>query len=168
MKSGDLLFSAIQFLFSAFLLLIGVALLIVCAIPLFYQHLLFFLAKGPSAILTIGAVFFALGALLLFLFSVMHRGQYYDVQLPSVKALVQSSLIQESTLRYLSSLDLSYPVDCEVLSLRNNRIFLSLLLPEIGKQQQKELLLQLKQDLPALFKEQFGYEKGVKLSLLFR
>lgn len=168
MKSGDLLFSSVQFLFSVFLVLVGVAAICVGAVPSVYQHCLVLFAKGSSFILALGVLLSVFGLLLLILFYRMNRGQYYDVQLSSCQARVESSLIQESALRYFASLDLPYPIDCQVIGLKKGKVALSLLLPSLSHKERKELLSQLERELPFLFKEQLGYNQPLELSFLIR
>lgn len=168
MKSGDLLFSSVQFLFGSTLILLGISAIWIGAIPSLYEKCLFILANSASWLLGGGIVLAVVGVLLLILFCQMHRGQYYDVQLPSCKMSATSVLIQESVLRYLSSLDLPYPVDCEVLSLRKGEICLALLFPEALHKERKKLFKQLEKGLPFLLKEHVGYDKPLKLSILFR
>lgn len=168
MKNSDLLSSSIQFLFSSFLIVLGIATVAVSLVPAWYQRFVLFLSSDSFACLTVGFATLITGLSLLALFYWIHRGRYYHIKLSSCKATVHAPLIQESALRYFSSLDLPYPVDCHVVQLKSHRVILGLSLPSLAKQERQQLFTQVEQELPFLLQEQLGYTQPLELSILER
>src|SRR5689334_18878970 len=99
MKTGNLLFSAVQFMFAMLIILLGVFFVgLQYASHLRYTIADFFSQSAHFSF--IGYLILACGGLLLAGFYTMHRGVYYRIKMGRNEVLIDSAVIQEMAREY--------------------------------------------------------------------
>jgi hypothetical protein len=168
MKTGNLIFSAAQFLFAVLIMLLG---------GLFIglqraSHLRFsiaeFFAQSTFQFSFIGYAFLGCGLLLLTVYYAMHRGVYYKLCMGKKEVWIDPTVIRSHVKEYWQRIFPNDDVAVEVDLSKEQQIELFVEFPPIPEEKQLAALKQAENELGAILKKQFGYEKEFLLSVLIK
>lgn len=160
MRTGDLLYSGLQFILSVLVVFTGVLFLGLHYEPYWLASLLQFLSTS-SLLFFLGCLFFGGGVLLLVGFYRMHRGVYYQICMQTQTAFVDPQLIQKYVEAYWKEClpDQELLIQVRVTAQQKIEIYMQ------SKLDQQALLTRAEADLGNLLKEQFGYSRDFLFSV---
>ena len=168
MKAGNLLFSAVQFVFAVLVLLLGGFFIgLEHASHLRYSIARFFLETALSFSL-IGYLILGCGTLLLIGFYTMHRGTYYRVKMGGGDLLVDATVIRSYLDEYWKRAfpDQELSVDVGVMSGQRLEMFVEL--PLLAPDEQTSALKKAESELSRILQKKIGYEQEFILSVLVK
>ncbi len=166
MRTGNLFFSAVQFIFALLVLLVGGVIVGLQYAPLLRERLAVFFTS-PSVNFSLFGAFVALfGVLLLVGFYWMHRGTYYTVAMGRDSIDIDPAVIQGYASDYLKTLFPDSDLSLEVLVKRRQKIELHVQLPPL--EEQEAMLEQIEQGLSQVFEKHLGYFKKFSFCVLQR
>ena len=166
MRKGNLLFSAVQLIFSLLIVLLGLFFIGLQEAPHLRYHLSLQLSDPSFSFSKVGYLILIAGLFLLIGFSAMYRGRYYRVRMGSNRTSVDPDLIRQAVHSYWVQ---HYPHKHNVIQVRVNRLQkLELIFEweEMPFEEQEALLMRVEKDLAELFSSQFDYRRDFKLSVL--
>lgn len=164
MRPGNLFFSAVQFIFSALIVLLGLFLIGLQYAPHVREAIAQFFSR-PTIFLFIGSLIFCLGILLLMGFYSMHRGVFYSVNMRAGKISVDGKIICTYLHDYWKKRfpDQTLAVDVDV---SKKKIQLYVELPNL--ENQEEILKHAEAEFGQILSSQLGYEREFLLSVLVK
>jgi hypothetical protein len=168
MKAGDLLFSAVQFLFAVLIILLGgffIGLQNVDHLRLSIAR--FFSSEGTHFAL-IGFCVLGLGIALLSGFFMMHRGLYYRVRMKGGDCEIDPAVIRGYLGDYWKKRFPEENLSVEVLVSRDQKLELFVELPLIPLETHQAILEKAEADLGSLLQKKIGYRKTFDLSVLIK
>lgn len=166
MRTGNLFFSAVQFIFALLVFLVGAVLIGLQYAPLIRQRLAVFLTSPAANFSLFGALVALFGLLLLAGFYWMHRGTYYTVKMGRDSVDVDPAVIHGYASDYLKTLFPDNGLSLEVLVKRRQEIELHVQLPPL--EEQEAMLEQIEQGLSQVFEKHLGYFKKFSFCVLQR
>lgn len=169
MRSGHLLFSAVQFLFTLLIVLIGgffVGLhyaphLRLCIANIFIEY--------SNSFASIGLSILSCGILLLVGFFAMNRGVYFRFLIPSQQnAVIEAALFRTCIKKYFTSQFPESNLSIDVILHRDQKIEISLEMP-LKQIEDHDLFLQTtEKDLRLLLSKTLGYRNDFLLTILVK
>ena len=166
MRSGHLLFSAVQFLFTFLILLIGGFFIGLHYTP----HLCFvvgqFFIEQSSSFIPIGLSILGCGILLLIGFYAMNRGAYFRFLVPANHAEIEAALLRSYVKKYWNG---QFPENeelaADVILHRDQKMEISLEMPAVERQDDEQFLAKVETDLRGILSKNFGYKHDFFLTV---
>ena len=161
MRSGNLLFSAVQFLFVVGVLCTGSLFLALPYAPHVRVKLANFILEQGELFLPLGILLLSLGVALLIGFYWMYHRQYYKVQMkqPAYKTEIELELLRSSINASLKQLLPKERVTAELLLHPGQKIEVIAEFPRMPEEQHETVLEKLEEEVGKLLASQFRYEK---------
>lgn len=168
MKIGNLLFSAVQFVFAVIVILIGAFF-----VGLQYaSHLRFAIARFFSAAAVpfslIGYLILACGIFLLAGFYAMYRGVFYRIKMGSGEICIDPVVIKKYVADYWKETFPQHNLASDVSISGGQKIEMFIELPLLDSEHQKAILEKAEQELSVLLHKHIGYKKDFTLSVLIK
>lgn len=168
MKTGNLLFSAVQFVFSALVMLLGVFFIgLQYASHLRISIARFFL-ESTLSFSVIGFLILGCGVLLLIGFYAMNRGGYYSVKMGKQKMVVDPTVIREYVANYWKEVFPEHRLAVEVGVTKDQKFELLVEFPSVPLENQESILEKAESDLTQILKKQIGYQKEFSVCVLVK
>ncbi len=168
MKTGNLLFSAVQFVFAMLIILLGIFFIgLQHALHLRYAIADFF-SQTIVCFSFIGYLILACGILLLFGFYAMHRGMYYNIRMGRNEVFVDPSVIQRYVREYWKTIFPDYDLSIEVGLNKDQKIEMFVELPLLSAEKQQALLEKAENELSQILQKHLGYRREFTLSVFHR
>ncbi|MBS0605218.1 MAG: hypothetical protein JSS60_09330 [Verrucomicrobia bacterium] len=168
MKAGNLLFSAVQFVFAVLVILLGGFFIGLEHAPHLRFAIATYFSETAAPFSLIGYLILGCGVLLLVGFYTMNRGTYYRVKMGRKEMQVDPAVIRSYVDVYWKQAfpehDLS--VDVGVSSEQKLELFVELPLQDLEKQ--KVILEKAEIELGRILHKQIGYKKEFVLSVLIK
>jgi hypothetical protein len=168
MKSGNLLFSAVQFLFVVVIMMLGVFFIGLQHASYLHFAVVQFLSQQTFPFSLIGFLILGCGALLLYGFYAMHRGWYYTLNMGRHEALVDLPVIQGVVREYWKTVFPEQDLTIEVNVTKEQKIEMFMELPLLTPEKQLKALEKAQLDLSDLLQKHLGYRKDFSLSVLVK
>jgi len=168
MKTGNLLFSAVQFLFVVLIMLLGVFFIGLQHTPNLRNLVAELLSQQAIAFSSIGCLILGCGALLLYGFYTMHRGWYYTLKMGSNAVLVDLPVIQGIVREYWKAVFPEQDLSIEVSVNKDQKIEMFMELPLLPQEKQLKTLEKAELDLCHLLYQHLGYRREFSLSILVK
>lgn len=166
MRAQQLFLTVLSFLFSTFLFLLGVSLLLFPWAPKYRGVVLFWLETAYVQMSLVGLGFALSGLLLLLGLFKMRQGDSYSVKMGSNTYTIDAELIQAYVQEYWERLFPGKNPLC-VVSVKRNRVEIQADLPPVPFSGQRDLLSKAERDLGQLFTETLGYHTEFVLTVSF-
>lgn len=168
MKTGNVLFSAVQFLFAALVVLMGG-----CLIGLQYApHARFvfahFIEQSPSLFFVVGYGVLGSGILLLTGFYFMHRGVYYRVKMGAGEMRVDPVIVRRYVHTYWKEAFPEQEISVEVGVSQGHKLEIFLTLAFLSQDAQMAALENAEPALTRLLQKHLGYKQKFSLSILVK
>jgi hypothetical protein len=166
MRSVHHLFSAVQFIFTTLILLIGGFFVGLHYAP----HLRFsigqFFVESSAYFIPIGLSILGCGLLLLFGFYAMNRGAYFRFIVPVANTIVEAALIRACVKKYWLDQFPQSALATDVIVHPGQLLEISLQLPSLGTEDQQPFLEKIEKDLGSLLSRSLGYRRDFLLTLI--
>lgn len=168
MKVGHVLFSAVQFVFAALIILLGVFCIGLEHAVHFRIALARFIAETTASFSIIGALILGCGVLLLVGFYFMHRGAYYRLKMGKREHLVDPMVIRGYVEHYWKEVfpENDYSVDVNVSGGQKLEIYVEL--PLLSEDRQEQVLVKTEKELTEILQKHLGYKREFGLSVLIK
>ncbi len=168
MKTGNLLFSAVQFIFAILVFLLGGFF-----IGLQYtSHLRYLIAQffsaEPSYLGWIGFLTLGCGVLLLIGFCAMHRGIYYRVKMRSGEFSVDPAVIRSYLSDYWKEQFPKQNLSVEVCISKKQKLEMFLEFPALSLEEHQAILEKAEVDVGSILRKHLGYKNEFGLSVLMK
>jgi hypothetical protein len=165
MRSGHLLFSAIQFLFTTLILLIGAFFIGMDYAPqvrlaigqFFFYH---------SSFVPIGLCIFGCGILLFIGFYAMNRGSYTRLVIEASHSEIETTLLRSCVKKYWIDRFPGAALTADVLLHPNQKVEISLEMPSVAMPDPEHFFQTVESDLRTLFSQTFGHKGELLLTVL--
>ena len=168
MKSGNLLYSAVQFFFSVLILLAGISCIGLEYAPYLRAQIADFFLVSSLSFGILGLVVTGCGLLLLLGFCRMHRGVYYTLSMGEKGTIVEQAVIQGYVASSLKKLFPAQEMNVEVNVAANGKIEVFAEFPPLSLEEQQGLMQKVEEELSALFRKQLVYAKDFSFSVVFK
>lgn len=168
MKTGNLLFSAVQFIFVILVLLIGAFFVGLQYAPQLQSDIAAFFSKGSAYFSWIGYCILGCGALLLMGFYVMHRGAYYSFRMGGHEVLIDPAVVQGYVQEYWKKCFPGQELSVEIDFAKDQRISVVVEMPLLPLEKQLEVLEKAESDLSQILQKHLGYRKDFLFSILLK
>jgi hypothetical protein len=159
MRTGHLLFSAVQFLFVVGVLCLGVLLIALSGSMTLRSIVVDFFMKGEGMLAFMGISVLVVGLLLLMGFYSMHRGTYLQMEMRDGKTQVEVGVIRQYAELYWKQALPGHQVRTEVWIYPNQRIEMAVEIPHLSSEELQEVLERVEKELSALLQEKIGYSR---------
>ncbi len=168
MKTGNLLFSAIQFVFCALVLLLGVFFIGLQYAPHLRFAIAAFFSETTITFSLIGYLILGCGILLLIGFYAMNRGRYYCVNMGKGQMVIDPAVVRGYVADYWSHVFPEYRLSVEVAVTKGQRFEVLVEFPLVPLEAQETILQKAEGDLAQILKKQIGYTKEFSLCVLVK
>lgn len=168
MKSGNLLFSAAQFVFCVLVILLGGFFIGLEHAPMLRYSLADFFSKSEAPFSYIGYFILSVGFILLISFYFMHRGHYYQLKMGRREAYIDPAVVQGYIQEYWSKIFPEHHLDVVVSITRSQVIEMTVEFPPISQERQQAVLEKAENDLEQILLKRLGYQKEFLLSVLVK
>lgn len=163
----NLLYNFISFVFAAFFLLLGVLAVILPWSTAVRTDLVSFILENSLAISLFGFAFLIIGGFILISLLLRLRKRYYYLRVNQYAITVDETIIQHYLEEYWKK---KFP-QSEIpnrLILKRNKIKIVADLPYRPKEERKQSIATIQNDLKDLLQQIFGYSQSFKLRLSFK
>jgi hypothetical protein len=157
MRTGNVIFSAVQFLVVVLILCIGGFLVILPNSPVVQYRLAEFFALGSDLFLPVGLMITGFGLILLFGFYAMYRQRFFSCKMNKQEVRVEISLLNDLIQTYWKSRFSDPALVAEVLVHPDNKLELIVELPP-GSPQERHLN-ELEKQIGDLLSRHLGYDQ---------
>ena len=168
MKTGNLLFSAVQFVFAMLIILLGVFFIglqhashLRCTIANFFS-------QSAIHFSFIGYLVLACGGLLLAGFYAMHRGVYYSIKMGRNEVLIDSAVIQAMVREYWKTIFPDQNLAIEIDLTKEQKVEMFVELPLLSENQQLAIFEKAEKDLSQILKKNLGYRGEFLIAILVK
>jgi hypothetical protein len=168
MKTGNLLFSAVQFVFALLVILIGAFFIGLQHAPHLRVAIARFFSESTASFSFIGYLVLGCGVLLMLGFYAMHRGAYYRVKMGKKNLLVDPAVIRGYVDKYWKQTFPDQHLAVDVAVATNQKLELFVEFPLLTKEQQQEILEKAEVELAQILRKHFGYQKEFALSIFIK
>lgn len=168
MRSGNLLFSAIQFIFVVAVFLLGGLFIGLEHAPQFRSAVAEFFFSSTSSFSAIGYTILGVACLLLLGFYVMNRGVYYQVEMGDHRCQVEPKIIRSYVQGYWKEIFPEQNCQADVVFHANQEIEVLAELPGLCLEQHKVFLSQIEKDLGDLLASHFGYQRPFLVTVVIK
>ncbi len=165
MRTTNLLFSAIQFIFVVILFLIGTLFLGLEHAPQIRSSIALFFSESSGNFSSIGYGVIGCAVLLLCGFFAMNRGSYYQIEMHRHLAQVEPEVVRQYIQSYWSEIFPELTGKTDVVFHRKGTIEILAQVPDFTGEELKQLLLQIEEELGLLLSHAFGYRRGFVLTI---
>lgn len=168
MKAGNLLFSAVQLIFVALLMLLGLFFIGLEHVDhLRYAIAQFFLATSiPFSF--IGYLILGCGSLMLLGFSIMHRGVYYRIKMGGNEALVDPAVVHRYLQKYWNEAFPDRDFTVEARFSHDQKLEMFVEMPLLSPESQQMVMEKAEVELKQILKKRLGYGREFYLSVLIK
>lgn len=168
MKVGNLLFSAVQFVFAVLIILLGGFF-----VGLQYaSHLRFAIARFFSAAATpfslIGYLILTCGFFLLIGFYAMYRGVFFRVKMGNGELRIDPIIIEGYLRDYWKKTFPEHKLSVDVSISKNQKVEIYIELPFLSEENQKAVLENAELEFSSILQRYIGYKKDFALSVLIK
>ncbi len=167
MRSGNLLFSAVQFLFVLATLAAGAFLVALPMAPWVRFKIAVFFTDSPELFRPVGVLVLVLGGILGAGFYAMYKKRFFRV-LMSPHPRVELALIKSVVQRYCTQ---AYEGRCsaiDVLLHPDKKLEIVFEMEALSQEAEKELLEKTERDLGGILAKQIGYDREFFLTVVLR
>lgn len=168
MKTGNILFSAVQILFVALVMLLGMFFLGLDHVTYLRFAIADFFLQEPVRFSFLGYLVLGCSALLLLGFYVMHRGIYYQIKMGRGQASVDPMIVQSYVKTYWDSIFPEKDYAVEVRFSNDQKMQLFLEMPLLAPENHKTVLLNAEGELGKILEKHLGYRREFLLSVLIK
>lgn len=168
MRPGNLLFSAVQFIFVVVVLSLGAFLIGLANAPLLRSAIATMFLEKSALFTFLGVMLLIIGLLLLLGFYSMQRGRYLSVEMKDRKTQIEIRLVKEYVEKYWKNTFPDQDVHTEVLIYPNQKIELSLQIPNLSFEEQQAVLEKVEKELGDLFAKKLGYNREFVCNLIVK
>jgi hypothetical protein len=168
MRSGHLLFSAVQFLFSILVLLIGGFFIGLHYAPHLRLMIGEFFVDHSAIFITVGLSILGCGILLFIGFYAMNRGAYFRFIIPAKNAIIEAALFRMYIKKYWSSQFPGSALETDVILHSNQQIEISIELPSLEIEDHQAFLEKTEKDLSELLSKTLGYDREFLLTVIVK
>lgn len=168
MRQGNLLFSAVQFIFALLVVLIGLFFVGLQEVPSLQYRLSLFFSNPTISFAGIGYLILGCGFFLLIGFCVMYRGRYYQLTMGKNRAGVDPELIQQLVSAYWNRLFPDQGNEVQVRVSRGQKLDITFELSSVPLEEQEALFEKVEKELGELLRSQLGYGKEFIVSVLMK
>jgi hypothetical protein len=168
MKSGNVLYSAVQFVFAVLIILLGGLFIGLQYAPHLRFAIADFFSQSTVHFSLIGYLILGCGFLLLIGFYAMHRGVYYQLNMGQKEAWIDPLVIRGHVKEYWKKIFPDYDLSVQIGLSKEQKIEMFLELPPLPEERQLATLEQAEKELGAILKKQLRYEKEFTLSVLIK
>ncbi|HEY2811442.1 MAG TPA: hypothetical protein VGJ00_08660 [Rhabdochlamydiaceae bacterium] len=168
MRSSQLLFSAVQFIFTLLVLLVGGFFIGLHYAPhLRFAVAQFFIAHAESFI-AIGMSVMGCGAFLLIGFYAMNRGSYLHFHIPAKNSEVEAAVIRGYIKKYWKGQFPENDLLADVHMRTGKKLEIALEMPPLKESDCVTLLKKVEKELSQLLVQSLGYQKDFLLTVLVK
>ncbi len=168
MRSGNLLFSAAQFVFCVLVILLGGFFIGLEHAPMLRYSLADFFSRSEVPFSFVGYFILSVGLVLLISFYFMHRGHYYQLKMGRREAYIDPAVVQGYVQEYWSKIFPEHNLDVVVNITKQQIIEMAVEFPSIVPEKQQAVLERAEQDLEQILLKRLGYQKEFLLSVLIK
>jgi hypothetical protein len=168
MRTGNLLFSAVQFVFVVILFLLGGFFIGLKHAPLLCSIVARFFSEQAKGLTVIGYALVGCAFLLLCGFYAMNRRMYYQVKMKGARCEVDSQLIRSYVQGYWNEIFPDQSCQTDVLLHVNQQIEVFAEMPGLPIQEQQVLLSQIEVELGSLLARTFGYHRDFLVTVVLK
>lgn len=168
MRTGNLLFSAVQFLLATAILCSGGFIAALSIAPKVRFQLAQFFFERDDLLLPLGLVLLLIGLILLVGFYFMYRKQYYQVELKASVHNVEIALLQSTLSVYWKKLFPEHDLSTDVFLHKDQKIELVAEVPTLSLEEHEKLLQKVEKEVSALISYQLGYRKDLLLTVVVK
>jgi hypothetical protein len=166
MKTGNLLFSAVQFVFVMLIILLGFFFIGLQHAPYLRYVIADFFSQRAACFSLVGYLILACGILLLFGFYAMYRGVYYRIKMGRNEVFVDPSVIQRYVREYWKTIFPDHDLSMEVGLNKDQKIEMFVELPLLSSEKQQALLEKAENELSQILQKHLGYRREFTLSII--
>jgi hypothetical protein len=167
MRSGNLLFSAVQFVFAVLIILLGGLFIGLEYAPHLRFSVADFFSRSTAHFSLIGYLILSSGFLLLIGFYAMHRGTYYRLSMGQKETWIDPAVIRSYVKEYWKKIFPDYDLSVQI-DMSKEQIEMFVELPLLSEEKQIAALELAEKDLAEILKKQLRYDKGFLLSVLVK
>ncbi len=168
MKPVHLLFSAVQFLFTLLILLIGGFFIGLHYAPHLRLIIGQFFVEQSANFVPIGLSVLGCGVLLLIGFYAMNRGAYFQFIVPAQNMVIESALFRTYVKKYWAERFPETALSTDVALLANQKMEIFLEMPPLQIEDQEAFLIKTEKDLKLLLTKTLGYRGDFLLTLIVK
>ncbi len=168
MKTGNLLFSAVQFVFVMLVILLGIFFIGLQHAPHLRGAIADFFLQTVVRFSLVGYLILACGILLLIGFYVMHRGVYYNIKMGRNEVFVDPQVVQQYVKEYWKTIFPGDDHSIEIGFSKDQKIEMFIELPLLSPEKQRALLEKAESELNHILQKHLGYRKEFMLSILVK
>ena len=168
MRSGHLLFSAVQFLFTTLILLLGGFFIGLHYAPHLGLTIGQFFIGHSEAFIPIGLSILGCGSLLLIGFYAMNRGAYFRFQIPAKDAVIEAAVFRSCIKKYWREQFPQEDLSTDVILHADKKIEISVELPPLDAEDHQKFLENVESDLRSLLAKSLGYKSDFLLTVIVR
>lgn len=165
MRTTNLVFSAVQFIFVVVLFLIGGLFLGLEHAPQFRAAIAQFFIENSGNLSAIGYGTIAFAFLLLCGFFAMNRGSYYQIEMQRHRAQVEPHVVREYVQSYWREIFPGQNPQTDVVFHGKRKIEILAQVPDISEDDLNSLLPQIEEELGLLLSHAFGYRREFLLTI---
>jgi hypothetical protein len=164
---NNLFHSLIIFIAALFFIMLGIVGIMIPWSSGMRMEIIQFILEYPLAILLFGVALVVAGLAIAFYILFHARRRYYYIYSGSHTAAVDEAVVQQYLNTYWKQLFPNRDIPNR-LTIKNNKIHITVDLPFLPPHQQQLLLERIKQDLRGTFAKLLGYHNGFSLSASFQ
>ena len=168
MRKGNLLFSAVQFIFVVALFLLGGLLIGLQYAPHMRMAIAAMITDYAISLSVLGYVTLSCACLLCLGFYVMHRGAYLQIQMDAGEVVIEPKLIEGLVRDYWKKRFPENELSTEVILRGGKRIEIVAEWPSADGELREVLLPEIEQELGALLKSHLKYQQKWMMTLVTR
>ncbi len=168
MKAGNVLFSAVQFVFSVLVILLGVFFIGLQNAPHLRVVIARFFSETTAPFSLLGYLIIGCGILLLIGFYAMNKGVYYRVKMGKKELLIDPAVIRGYVEEYWSQTFPEHRLSVEVGVSKDQKLEMFVELPLLSSEKQEEVLEKAESELSRILQKHIGYRKEFALSVLIK
>jgi hypothetical protein len=168
MKAGNLLFSAVQFVFAVLIILLGAFFVGLQYAPHLRYIIANFFSQTAVHFSLIGYPILACGTLLLVGFYIMYRGMYYRLKMGRNEFLVDPAVIQGYVGEYWKRVFPDHELSVEIDLSKDQNIEMFVELPLLSPEKQQAILENAENELGQILQKYLGYRREFLISILVK
>jgi hypothetical protein len=168
MKAGNLLFSAVEFVFVVLIILLGGFFIGLQYAPHLRYAIADFFSQTTIHFSLIGYLILGCGSLLLTGFYAMHRGMYYSIRMGRNEVLVDPGVIRGYVQEYWKKIFPEQDLSIEIDLSRNQKIELFVEMPLLSPEKQQAILEKAENELGQILQKHLGYRREFLISILVK
>jgi len=168
MKAGNLLFSAIQFVFVILIILLGVFFVGLQHASHLRYIIADFFSRSTIHFSFIGYLILACGSLLLAGFYAMHRGVYYSIKMGRNEVFVDPIVIQGIVHEYWKTIFPDQDLAIEIDLSKKQRIEMFVEFPLLPPEKQQVVLEKAEHELSQILQKHLSYRREFLISILVK